>query len=104
MSRIFIVLAFVSAVGCAAKLQPHVWLPLKGVDSVDFFWWTESQVCNLRVLWLEPNGTYKGYPVIECKAGLPSTPLPTPSPSPTPTATPSPTVSPTPTSSGPAES
>ena len=51
--------AFVSAVGCAAKLQPRVWLPLKGVDSVDFFWWTESQVCNLRVLWLEPNGTYK---------------------------------------------
>jgi len=37
-------------IGCAAKLPPHVWLPVHNVIGVDVFWWTDTQQCSLRVI------------------------------------------------------
>ncbi len=39
--------------GCARHLPPHVWIPIQYVEGVDLFWWTDQQLCNLRVIWSE---------------------------------------------------
>lgn len=41
---------------CAAKLPPHVWLPIDNLEAVDFFWWTDMKICQVRVLaWYGPD-------------------------------------------------
>ena len=57
MSRI-VVLALLT-VGCAAPLPPHVWLPVQNLESVDFFWWTDQQVCQERIVYWD-RGEAKG--------------------------------------------
>jgi hypothetical protein len=45
------------SVACMSdKLPPHVWMPVKHVEGVDFFWWTDMQICQVRVIyWVGPD-------------------------------------------------
>lgn len=48
-AAVLIVLLLLS--GCTRPLPPHVWMPIRRVEFADLFWYTDLQICNLRVMW-----------------------------------------------------
>lgn len=61
--KLVVVLLCVCFSGCASvPLPPHVWMPIEQVERVDLFWWTNEQVCQIRVL-LWDRGTPKMFTV-----------------------------------------
>lgn len=50
-------LALILLTGCAQKLPPHVWMPIDRVQGVDLFWWRDTHICQVRVVFENGNGT-----------------------------------------------
>ncbi len=43
---------------CAsAPLPPHVYIEIPHVQAADLFWWTDTQQCEIRVMYQDPTMT-----------------------------------------------
>ena len=58
--RVYLLVLACLCSACAAALPPHVWMPVKAVEAVDYFWWTNEQLCQVRVIWWDSAGMPRG--------------------------------------------